>query len=639
MTENPNLVARAEHLAISGSGVEGVKSNSGNTDLSGNSGPESAPDTASNPALANNLDNHEAIRAGKHSRRPSSSSEVQPETKKRGRHRRRLKRINALLRVEYTPGKNIHIHDLKNLLLYTMIEKRFSRESPICVTKSEAVSKIVFAFVPGIYNTDFSALKPVESYLPFFSNSFDLLVPFQMPGSKDMVFSCPQALLGFRKTKRERIEIEKKLRATKIVLDDLLLSLIQMKERNYPIHSSLEPSDVPSGWVETFPFDHDGSHTFALDCEFCKSRTGPVLTRVSLVNFQGDVVYDTYVKPEEEIIDYVTRFSGVTEEILEDVTTTAQDVQQRMLEIVSSTDILIGHSLESDLRVMQIRHPRVIDTSLIYDHPRGPPLRPGLKWLAQTHLARAIQKDDGSVTGHLSIEDLSASLDLVKLKLIEGAIFGQSVRETSLFEKVYEIYPTKRSVVIDYNPNDFGNDFGENANVEKIAVTSDDKAVKTVLAEMDRSTLMLMRLREIDFNSGASQVPANYKGFLHSDLNEHRRTSGIDEETRLQLLLRLNNRLQKVYDALPQDSLFIVCNEGGDQTELARLQKVRREFQKMEREQVRLSEIPPEKCWDFDKQTLLMTTIEKVREEGAVFATIKHMEDENDHDSVVLEIA
>ena len=43
------------------------------------------------------------------------------------------------------------------------------------------------------------------------------------------------------------------------------------------------------------------------------------------------VVYDTYVKPPNEITDYLTKFSGITPELMENCTTTLEDVQRKFL--------------------------------------------------------------------------------------------------------------------------------------------------------------------------------------------------------------------------------------------------------------------------------------------------------------------
>lgn len=48
------------------------------------------------------------------------------------------------------------------------------------------------------------------------------------------------------------------------------------------------------------------------------------------------------------------RFSGVTEEDLENASITLRDVQAVMLNMFSAESILIGHSLESDLFALKV---------------------------------------------------------------------------------------------------------------------------------------------------------------------------------------------------------------------------------------------------------------------------------------------
>lgn len=50
----------------------------------------------------------------------------------------------------------------------------------------------------------------------------------------------------------------------------------------------------------------------------------------------------------------LNRFSGVTEEDLENTTITLRDVQAVLLCMFSSDTILIGHSLESDLFALKV---------------------------------------------------------------------------------------------------------------------------------------------------------------------------------------------------------------------------------------------------------------------------------------------
>mmetsp|Transcript_5307 Transcript_5307/g.13285 ORF Transcript_5307/g.13285 Transcript_5307/m.13285 type:complete len:115 (-) Transcript_5307:643-987(-) len=59
----------------------------------------------------------------------------------------------------------------------------------------------------------------------------------------------------------------------------------------------------------------------------CYTEKGPELTRASVVDDLGNVIYDKLVKPERPILDYVTQFSGITAQMLQDVTTTLAQVQ------------------------------------------------------------------------------------------------------------------------------------------------------------------------------------------------------------------------------------------------------------------------------------------------------------------------
>jgi len=172
----------------------------------------------------------------------------------------------------------------------------------------------------------------------------------------------------------------------------------------------------PRGFVKTLNSSGDKSKekVYALDCEMCYTTHGIELTRVTVVDEDGADTYESFVKPDNPILDYNTRFSGITEADMKGVTTTIRDVQAVLLSMFSSETILCGHSLDSDLKALKLIHTCVVDTSIVFPHRRGPPLKRALRNLTSELLQRIIQEDVG---GHDSKEDAVAALDLMKYKV------------------------------------------------------------------------------------------------------------------------------------------------------------------------------------------------------------------------------
>lgn len=55
-----------------------------------------------------------------------------------------------------------------------------------------------------------------------------------------------------------------------------------------------------------------------------------------------------------EIADYLTRYSGITEELIRDVEKRPFDVQQDLRNLLPPDAILVGQSLQSDLKAMKV---------------------------------------------------------------------------------------------------------------------------------------------------------------------------------------------------------------------------------------------------------------------------------------------
>lgn len=92
-------------------------------------------------------------------------------------------------------------------------------------------------------------------------------------------------------------------------------------------------------------------------------------------------------------------------------------IQEDFLKLVYKETILVGHSLENDLLALKICHDLVIDTAVLYKHPRGGSYKTALRVLTKRFLSREIQQ---SGTGHDSIEDARAAMELALLKIRNG---------------------------------------------------------------------------------------------------------------------------------------------------------------------------------------------------------------------------
>ncbi|KAJ4419396.1 3'-5' exonuclease [Gnomoniopsis sp. IMI 355080] len=151
----------------------------------------------------------------------------------------------------------------------------------------------------------------------------------------------------------------------------------------------------------------------AIDCEMVGIGDGGyehALARVSIVDFHGRQIYDSYVRPKERVVDWRTRISGITPKHM----ATARDFEAVQLEVANLLQgrIIVGHDLRHDLDVLILDHPRkdIRDTARFsgfkkYGH--GP--KPALRVLAREILGVEIQTGQ-----HSSIEDARVAMLLFR---------------------------------------------------------------------------------------------------------------------------------------------------------------------------------------------------------------------------------
>lgn len=342
----------------------------------------------------------------------------------------------------------------------------------------------------------------------------------------------------------------------------------------------------------------DGRSILAMDCEMCRVEGGEMaLTRVSLVGWDGNVLLDELVKPDKPIIDYLTPYSGITPASLEHVTTNLKDIQDRLLKEITPKHILIGHSLNSDLMALKLTHPFVIDTSILYPHPRGPPMKSSLKWLAQKYLGREIQKGHGT-KGHDSIEDARACLDLVKMKCERGPQWGTSEATVeSIFKRLKRTPKAGTSIdagregktgaIVDQGAPE--RNFGSMASY--CIGCADDAGVvagvkRAVLGDDDGSYIPG---GGVDFTWARFQELAGFRGWWnhnrrhvsnHTPQDSDPVSTDIPSTTLAESVTKTVNNIKAVRDFLPPCTLLVVYSGTGDPHEMARLQEMQRTFKR-----------------------------------------------------------
>lgn len=156
-----------------------------------------------------------------------------------------------------------------------------------------------------------------------------------------------------------------------------------------PLHVSdeIDPDNL-TGFINTgINSSVTTESIYALDCEMLYTTAGMDVAAISIVDHNCNLVYETLILPDAPIIDYNTDHSGLTKEQFRGVTTTLKDVHSKLLSLVGSRTILVGHGLNHDLLRLKVIHDRIVDTSVVYPHPKGPRIRNSLAFLKDRFLS------------------------------------------------------------------------------------------------------------------------------------------------------------------------------------------------------------------------------------------------------------
>ncbi|KAJ1618362.1 ribonuclease H-like domain-containing protein [Pavlovales sp. CCMP2436] len=165
------------------------------------------------------------------------------------------------------------------------------------------------------------------------------------------------------------------------------------------------------------PLSDDASLTdvLAIDCEMVGCGFGgndSIVASVCVVNAYGNVLYYSLVKPRQSVIDYRTKYSGITKEMLASADARPfSEVRGCVLTLIEGR-IVVGHSVDQDFTVLGIDHPTALSRDTAHDlrrlRNRNRPRK--LKHLVEEWVGLKIQRQGDA--GHDPVEDARASLFL-----------------------------------------------------------------------------------------------------------------------------------------------------------------------------------------------------------------------------------
>jgi RNA exonuclease 1 len=378
-----------------------------------------------------------------------------------------------------------------------------------------------------------------------------------------------------------------------------------------PAISSLDEGIVPPAEIDQGSI-LQGRNVLTVDCEMISTSLEKfALARVSLIDWDGNIVLDELVKPPGTVSDYLTQYSGITKEMMEPVTQTLAELQTKLRQVLTPRTILLGHSLDSDLRALRLSFPFIVDTTLIYPHPKGPPQKSSLKWLTQKYLAREIQ--NRGPQGHDSVEDAKACLDLVKQKCEKGKMWGTSeATSESIFKRLGRTgsedeeattepqQPGGRTgAVVDWGDPKRGHGAAATCTVscesDTDVVAGVTRAIKGPTTSDDISRdenipiggcdFVWARLRELEALRGwwNRTTSADAAARLASTLASNG-ASCEDQDIGTQALAdavtRTTANIKAIYDSLPPKTAFIVYSGGGDPSDMRRLQAMHQQYKR-----------------------------------------------------------
>jgi len=191
---------------------------------------------------------------------------------------------------------------------------------------------------------------------------------------------------------------------------------VHMASSSTPSSSSAKDCPAADAAISKRPLANP-TNLVSLDCEMvgcgAKGRIS-VLARCSIVDYEGEVVYDSYIKPMMPVTDYRYKYSGIRKKHLVNAPTFAESrvIIKRHLR----GKYIVGHDLRNDFTALKIK----VDPALVKDTSSCVALRylaglpsnktPSLRKLTGLINGRTIQEYT-----HCSVEDARETMRLYRL--------------------------------------------------------------------------------------------------------------------------------------------------------------------------------------------------------------------------------
>ncbi|KAI2835706.1 hypothetical protein CBS147353_8223 [Aspergillus niger] len=193
--------------------------------------------------------------------------------------------------------------------------------------------------------------------------------------------------------------------------------------------------DLPrKGSIPTYQFRETPSaeqhglkrHAIALDCEMIGVKDNrQTLAFISAIDFlTGEVLISRYVAPSEEVIDWRSKITGITQDVMTSATMSGaafrdwREARENLWQFADSSTVFVGQSLNYDLEVLGICHNKIVDSAILTAEAVFPATGPteslprawSLKAVAKSLLDLEIQSGDRA---HSALEDTYAVRDVI----------------------------------------------------------------------------------------------------------------------------------------------------------------------------------------------------------------------------------